>query len=457
MIVSGVTLRGTRVVDASFITNGLIIYLDADKVSSYSGSGTTVNDLSGNGYTHTLSSSGLYTMLNGVKCFNCSTTGIVTANSTTIQIPTNFTYISWARVRPSTVGFRTLLRDWVGGHPIIINTGTNLLGMWDNATLTGFNSSGYNMAAYGDVWAQWATVGDASGQTFYINGQQVGSSTTKSVSGEYHYGWGNIQGGLDQPWGYVANLELYNTKFTAEQLQQNYYNMLPTFTIPNIVTSNLVFWYDPSDTASYPGSGTTISNLASTALPGSMSNITYTDPYFTYNGTSSTTSVADNALLEPGAGDFTLEAWVYYSAIAGSSRVIVAKTDGGNSADWGYGIRTISNGSTYLEVGNGSTTVTSPTFTVTTGQWYHIVGVYTNVASNSIELYVNGVSQGSNAHSFASVKNTTRPLFFGSFDGGATFGQWFNGRMGATRMYNSALTAGQVLQNYNANKSTYGL
>jgi hypothetical protein len=457
MIIQGVTLNGTRVVDASFITNGLVIYLDADKVSSYSGSGTTVNDLSGNGYTHTLSSSGLYTMLNGVKCFNCSTTGIVTANSTTIQIPTNFTYISWARVRPSTVGFRTLLRDYIGGHPIIINTGTNLLGMWDNATLTAFNSSGYDMAAYGDVWAQWATVGDASGQTFYINGQQVGSSTTKSVSGEYHYGWGNIQGGLDQPWGYVANLELYNTKFTAEQLQQNYYNMLPTFTIPNIVTSNLVFWYDPSDPTSYPGSGTTISNLASTSLAGSMSNITYTDPYFTYNGTSSTTSVADNALLEPGAGDFTLEAWVYYSAIAGSSRVILGKTDGGNAADWGYGLRTGANGSTFLEVGNGTTSITSPAYTVTTGQWYHIVGVWTNVASNSMTLYVNGVSQGSNSHSFASVKNTTRPLFFGSFDGGATFGQWFNGRMGATRMYNSALTAGQVLQNYNANRGLYGI
>jgi hypothetical protein len=230
MIIQGVTLNGTRVLDGGVMPTNLILYLDADNAASYSGSGTTVNDLSGNGYTHTLSNSNIYTVLSGVKCFNCSSVGqIVTAVSTTIQIPTNFTYISWARVRASTTGFRTLLRDWVGGHPIIINTGTNLLGMWDNATLTGFNSSGYNMAAYGDVWAQWATVGDAAGQTFYINGQQVGSSTTKSVSGEYHYGWGNIQGGLDQPWGYVANLELYSIKLTAEQLQQNYYGLKGTF------------------------------------------------------------------------------------------------------------------------------------------------------------------------------------------------------------------------------------
>ena len=216
----------------SLYTSNLLIYLDANNASSYSGSGTTVNDLSGNGYTHTLSNSNLYTDLSGVKCFNCSSAGqIVTAVSTTIQIPTNFTYISWTRVRASTTGFRTLLRDWIGGHPIIINTGTNILGMWDNATLTSFNSSGYNMSAYGDVWAQWATVGDASGQTFYVNGQQVGTSVPKSVSGEYHYGWGNIQGGLDQPWGYVANLFLYNTKLSLREIGGNYQALRSRFSV----------------------------------------------------------------------------------------------------------------------------------------------------------------------------------------------------------------------------------
>jgi hypothetical protein len=86
------------------------------------------------------------------------------------------------------------------------------------------------MSAYGDVWAQFATVGDAAGQTFYINGQQVGSSVAKSVAGEYHYAWGNIQGAaVDQPWGYVANLELYNIKLTLEQLQQNYWGLKGRF------------------------------------------------------------------------------------------------------------------------------------------------------------------------------------------------------------------------------------
>jgi Concanavalin A-like lectin/glucanases superfamily len=233
MIIQGVTLNSTRVVDAGVMPTGLILYLDANNSSSYSGTGTTVNDLSGNGYTHTLSNSNLYTVLGGVKCFNCSNNGqvILAMSQSTIPIATNFTYISWTRVRSTTTGYRTLFRSGgTGGHAILVSAGTNTLGMWDNLPgNTGFNSSGYNMASYGNVWAQFATVGDASGQTFYINGQQVGSAVSKSVSGQYHYAWGNIQSANDQPFGYVANLELYNRKLTQEQIQQNFYYYKGTF------------------------------------------------------------------------------------------------------------------------------------------------------------------------------------------------------------------------------------
>jgi hypothetical protein len=147
---------------------------------------------------------------------------------------------------------------------------------------------------------------------------------------------------------------------------------------------------------------------------------------------------------------------VNHSVIAGSSRVLIAKTDVGNSADWGYGIRTISNGNTYMEIGNGSTSITSPATGLTINNWYQVVGVWTNVASNSLALYINGSLVGSNSHLFTSIKNTTSPLYTGSFNGGQ-FSQWFNGRMGVVRMYNSALTGSQILQNFNADKSKYGL
>ena len=37
------------------------------------------------------------------------------------------------------------------------------------------------------------------------------------------------------------------------------------------------------------------------------------------------------------------------------------------------------------------------------------------------------------------------------------YAQWFDGKIGITRLYSSALTSTEVLNNYNADKSKYGL
>jgi hypothetical protein len=227
------------------------------------------------------------------------------------------------------------------------------------------------------------------------------------------------------------------------------------FPVSFIKTSGLVLHYDPSNPLSYPGSGTTLTDLTGNALNATLSNITYTSPHLTFNGTSSTTSTADNQLLEPGTGDWTVEVWINHSVITGSSRCVMSKTNGGNASDWGYGIRTNSDGNTYFEVGNGTTSVTSPGSVLSVNTWYQVVGVWTNIASNSIALYINGTLIGSNSHSFASIRDTTRPLALGSFDGGATFGQWVNGKYGIVRIYNRALTATEVSNNYTTTKIIY--
>jgi hypothetical protein len=457
MIIQGVTLNGTRVVDASIITQNLVIWLDANNSSSYSGSGTTVNDLSGNGYTNTLTGA-TYTMLNGVKCFDCTTgTRRVVVDGTGPTLPTSgYTYITWARLEAGDpASFRTLLYTNSPKYtPITIPTGTNTLGYWD----TEFRSSGYDLASSVGIWVQYAVVGDNSSQTFYINGSQVGSPIAYGAGGTTHWGWGNNDG-PSQPWGYVANMELYTAKLTQEQIQQNYYNQLPRFQPSSAVTSNLVLWYDPSFATSYPGTGTTITNLANTLLPGTMSNITWTDPYFTYNGTSSQVSVADTAALEPGAGSWTMEAWV--NQTASGNDVVLGKFDpGGLSQDVGYSIRTTGT-SYYAQLGSGSGSgstlfVNSTTFVGTLNTWYQLVYVFTNGATKTLETFVNGTSIGTVSHNLASILNTSSNLYIGSYNNGE-YAQWFDGRIGVTRLYNAALSAGQVLQNYNANRATYGL
>jgi len=247
------------------------------------------------------------------------------------------------------------------------------------------------------------------------------------------------------------------TYWVAVRETENPSNIIAkSVTISCIVTSNLILHYDPSNISSYSGTGTTINDLSGGGRHGTMSNVTFTSPYLTFNGTSSQISVPDSLVLEPQGIDYTIEIWVNQSVIAGATRTLIAKTDGGNSADWGYGLRTISNGNTYMEMGNGSTSVTSPSSTLSINTWYQVVGVWTNLASNSIALYINGSLIGSNSHSYASIKNTTSPLYIGSFNGGQ-FSQWLNGSVGIVRMYNKALTAAEVLNNFNVDKSKYGL
>jgi hypothetical protein len=338
------------------------------------------------------------------------------------------------------------------------------------------------------VWVQYAVVGDATSSIFYINGTQVGT-VVYGAGGDTHLEWGN-NGTAIQPFGYLANLYFYNRKLSFSEINQMYDFLSPNFigptptptttstptvtptntntptvtqtqtpsATPNApVTSNLVLYYDPSNPLSYSGSGTVVNDLSGNGLSGTMSNITFTSPYFTYNGSSSQVSVADNALLEPGSGDWSIEFWVNHSVIAGASRILIAKTDGGLATEWGYGLRTSNIGNTFMEIGNGTTSTTSPFSTLSINTWYQVVGVWTNVATNTLVLYVNGVSIGTRFHSFASVKNTTSPLYIGSFGDGSLFGQWLNGRMGVVRMYNKSLTGSEILQNFNADKAKYGL
>jgi len=425
--------------------------LDAYDRASYSGSGTTVNDLTGS-YTHTLTGAS-FTILNGIRCFDCTTgNNRVVVNGTGPTLPTTgYTYITWARLMSSNSVFRTLLYTNSPKYtPITIPNGTGTLGYWDSS----FKTSGYDASSSSDTWVQFAVVGDSSSQTFYINGSQVGSTINAGSGGRTHWGWGNNDT-AGQPWGHVANLFLYDRKLSVEEIIGMYNHLAPRFVTP--ITSNLVLHYDPYQKPSYAGSGATVYDLTSNGLNGTLSNTTYTSPYFTYNGSSSQISIADNALLEPGSGDWTMEVWVNQE-VAGNDVVLGKFNNTGRTQDVSYSIRTT--GSTFYGQfssgsGSGATLfVNSTNYTGTINTWYQIVYVFTNVAANTLQTFVNGSSIGTVSHSLSGILNSTNPLYIGSYNGGE-YSQWFHGKIGIVRIYNKSLTSTEVLNNYNADKWKY--
>jgi len=210
----------------NLVTTGLVIQLDAYNNSSYPGTGTTVYDITG-GYNHTLIGA-TYTVLNGIKCFDCTTgNNRVNYNSTGPTLPTTgYTYITWTRLITSNAGFRTLL--YTSGPPkitpITIPNGTSTLGYW----ATGFVSSTYDISSSANVWVQLAVVGTNTSQKFYLNGAQVGSTINEGAGGTRHWGWGNNDV-VAQPWGHVANMYFYNRQLSLSEITQQYNYLAPRF------------------------------------------------------------------------------------------------------------------------------------------------------------------------------------------------------------------------------------
>ena len=222
--IGGATISGGIAVGdyvAPFVTSGLILSFDANNPSSYPGTGTAITDTVGS-LGHTLLGGASYTVLENVKCFNCATSGYyIQSNTTGPQLPTaGYTYMAWCRLLSNNAEWRTLWRTTPDDHPLLIQAGGVTLGMYDNNG-TAFNSSGYDTTPWNNIWAQWTVVGDtAGGSTFYINGSQVGTSVAQSASGNYHLTVAAAGG--SQPFGYIANCFLYNTKLTQAQINQNF-------------------------------------------------------------------------------------------------------------------------------------------------------------------------------------------------------------------------------------------
>ncbi len=207
----------------NIVISGLVMQLDANNTASYPGSGTTIFDLTGS-FNNTLSGGAAFTTLNGIKCFDCTTnTESIQVSGTGPSLPTTgYTYVTWARIIPSSAGWRSLFRT-DNNLPILVQVGTDNLGYYNDT----FRDSGYDVTPIEEVWVQYAVVGDNTSSIFYINGTQVGT-VPFGAGGDIHVMWGNnLLAG--QPFGYLANLYFYNRKLSFSEINQMYNFLSPNF------------------------------------------------------------------------------------------------------------------------------------------------------------------------------------------------------------------------------------
>jgi len=108
----------------------------------------------------------------------------------------------------------------------------------------------------------------------------------------------------------------------------------------------------------------------------------------------------------------------------------------------------------YIYPSAGNIATSNASARLIANQWNHFVISFSS--NNSLDIYLNAVLAGT-VSSGSSIQSTTTTTIaigvlqghVGSFD--------FDGKVGAFRFYNIALTAAQVLQNFNASKGKYGI
>ena len=220
---------------------------------------------------------------------------------------------------------------------------------------------------------------------------------------------------------------------------------------PKIVTDGLVLALDAGNTKSYPGSGTTWFDRAgsgyNSTLYGTTSYSNGAIDLGTSNNTTNYILVPDGAMTS--LTNFTLSLWLYPHNIDQLSCVWHATNTGGNdfSIEW-Y--------PTYIQTLLTSTYSTF-SWTRTDGQWYNIV--FSRNGSN-MGCYINGTSFGTQACPTTTL-TITGAIVLGqeqdAVQGGFSATQCYKGKYSHATMYNRALSASEIQQNYNALKGRFGL
>jgi len=215
-----------------------------------------------------------------------------------------------------------------------------------------------------------------------------------------------------------------------------------------IITDGLVLHLDAAQLRSYPGSGTTWTDLSGNGNNGTLTNgptfSTANGGSILFDGTNDFVDFTTDSNLLPTDG-LTVEVW-FKTGI--KDRFLLAKSS--TAATNGYNLAGMSTDKIQLIV--NSVTVNSVT-NITTNNWTNCAATW--IPSTSMILYLNGSQNAINTTSIpSSIINPNSVIEICRRDGIRDF---WNGNVGVVRIYNRALSATEVLQNYNATKSRFGL
>jgi hypothetical protein len=218
---------------------------------------------------------------------------------------------------------------------------------------------------------------------------------------------------------------------------------------PDVVENGLVLALDAGNAKSYPGSGTTWTDLSGNGNNGTLVNgVGYSGSNLgslVFDGVDDGVNCGNNSSLNVG-NNITANAWFYVNSIA-SFQAILGKV----TSDFGLGWELVNSSGTFRTTFRPSATqVNLSVGSLSIGNWYMGTMTFDNTTAR---LYLNGIQTGSTTTGGPVTLNSTEPLTIGR----RVQGNFYNGNIAQVSIYNRALTAQEIQQNFIATKSRFGL
>ena len=162
--------------------------------------------------------------------------------------------------------------------------------------------------------------------------------------------------------------------------------------------------------------------------------------------------VHDNASLDVTTG-LSLEGWVYVDVSKDIRGALIAKYKFSQNAR-AYSLELDDLTLKFILSSNGtSTTSVQGSTTISTTGWYHFVGTYDG---SNVKVYLNGSEDNTAAYS-GGIYAQDYPVTLGVLDTASQATSIMEDQLANPRVYNRALTAAEVLRNYNADRPKFGL
>jgi len=432
-------------IEENIVTDGLVLKLDAGNINSYAGFGTVWNDLSGFGNTFYLFNGPTFSSVRGGAITFDGTNDYARSysNSTILQSTTTFTVDLIFKYKNTDTNLRRL----VGFADL-----DNSLDMWITSSTrrncfdddTGFVS--FKTLENND-YTHLTYIVSPTEKRLYFNG-----ILDRSAGGRVHVPSTNFISIASVPaGGYNCNmdvnlLQIYNRALTQQEILQNYnatknrfVNALPP------VRNGLVL---ELDALSYSGFGNTWYNLAGSGLNGTLTN----GIVFSATGnTSSFTSDGVNDRIDFGTvpanttGTATVGCWVKTTTTS-TCMTVTFESYGSiyiNRFTTGK-ILAFFDGST----GNNTSADVSNT-SVNDGKWHYLAATNNGTTCS---MYIDGVLD----KTYSETPSYTTGIY-NQISGQADGNNHMNGSVGFAHIYNRALSAYKIKQNFDYYRTRYGI